>query len=222
MYDEFTKVLSRPRLEKYKVACQQNMRKALKLYRANIRISQQFYAIIGIFEVALRNAIDLHFTGLKGAEWLAKAIEPGTGYLDNPGCENSYHNVQESIQKLGTRYTHDALLSSLTFGFWTYQFGKFEFPASGNTLLTIFVNRPAGMKQKDILGCLLKVNLFRNRIAHHEPLCFDQQTGHISTALVLKRYALIKDLLHWLGYDTEKLFYGIDGVIKEVRFINRL
>jgi hypothetical protein len=68
---------------------------------------------------------------------------------------------------------------------------------------------------------LRKINILRNRIAHHEPICFDE-FGKISTAMVVKRYALIKDLLQWIGCNPRELLYGIDNVQKEINYINRL
>jgi len=222
IYNEFEIAISSPRLTKYRVACAGNTRKAQKLYRANIRLSQKIYAVIGLFEVVLRNSIDGHFVPLKGSDWLANAVCEPTGYLNGVGCEDSFHSVYDAIHKLGLKYTHDGLVASLTFGFWTYQFSKHEFPASGNTLLSVFPHLPFGTKQKDVFQLLMKVNILRNRIAHHEPICFDSVTGAISTAMVSKRYTVVTDLLSWLGYNHQKLFFGIDGVKSEINFINSL
>jgi len=221
-YNQFEEVLSISRLTKYSTACLKDKRKTLQLYRANIRLSQKLYAVIGIFEIALRNAIDKHFIVTKGPEWLAHAVDENTGYLNSQGCENSFHNVHEAINRLGLNYTHDALLASLTFGFWTYQFNKSEFPASGNTLLSIFKNRPARTKQKDIFKCLMQVNILRNRIAHHEPICFDSKLCRVSTSMAVKRYDLIRTMLSWLGHNPTELLFGIDNVMKEIQSVNRL
>jgi hypothetical protein len=105
-----------------------------------------------MFEIILRNSIDRHFVSLKGDLWLEDAVQQG-GYLDvSSGCEDSFHSVQEAIHKLGLDYTHDRLIAKLTFGFWTYQFSKKEFAASGSTLLQIFPNRPFGTRQKDVFN----------------------------------------------------------------------
>ena len=58
LYNQFEAAISIPRLDKYKTACSGNTRIAQKLYRANIRLSQKMYAVIGLFEVVLRNCID--------------------------------------------------------------------------------------------------------------------------------------------------------------------
>jgi hypothetical protein len=140
--------ISQSRFLKYYFACENNRRRALKLYRVNILLSQKMYAVLGMFEIILRNSIDRHFVSVKGNTWLEDAVQPG-GYLDvSPGCEDLFHAAYEGIHKLGMDYTHDALIAKLNFGFWTYQFAKKEYAASGSTLLQIFPNRPFGINQK--------------------------------------------------------------------------
>lgn len=211
--------ISDPRYGRYLSACS-NKQKSLKLYRANIFLSKQLYAVIGMFEVVLRNSIDRHMIKQKGNFWLEEAVDPG-GYLDiNPGCEDSFHSVQEAIQGLSIRYTHDKLIAKMTLGFWRYQFAAKEYAASGSTLLSIFPKRPFGVKQKDIFKRLVKVNEIRNRIAHHEPICFDGNV--ISTARTQRRYDTMLELFTWLGCDTKKILYGIDYVPRSIAAINRI
>ena len=214
--------ISSPRFSRYFNACGSSKRKALKLYRANIRLSQELYGVIGVFEVVLRNSIDRHYKGIKGDDWLADAVADTTGFLNAIGCEESYHAVQDGIHKLGLNYTHDNLVAKLTFGFWTYQYEAKEYTAGGSTLINAFPLRPHGTKQKDIYKYLFKINDIRNRIAHYEPLCFDKHTGGISTALISRRYTLILDLLEWLGCAPKKILFGIDGVQKELSLINTI
>jgi len=46
------------RLARYKSACGGDKDKAVKLYKANLQLSQALYPLISILEVALRNGID--------------------------------------------------------------------------------------------------------------------------------------------------------------------
>lgn len=153
--------------------------------------------------------------------WLEEAVMEG-GYLDIvPGCDDAYHSVQDAINKLNVEYTHDRLIAKLTFGFWTYQFAAKEFAASGSILLNIFPNRSFGTSQKDIFKKLIKINIIRNRIAHYEPVCFSKE-NKTCTINVEKTYAIIIELLEWLGCTPKKILYGVDGVLKAVRAINKL
>lgn len=214
--------ISSQRFNRYLLTCSNNRKKAEKLYRLNLRLSQKMYAVIGLFEVILRNSIDRHFNSLKGALWLEESVMQN-GYLDvSPGCEDSFHTVQEAIQKLGIDYSHDKLIAKLTFGFWAYQFSKKEFAAAGSTLLQIFPNRPHGTRQKDVFKSLIRINDIRNRIAHYEPICFDKSTGTVSSDLIQRRYNLIIEMLYWLGCNPRKILYGIDGVQKIIHEINEL
>ena len=57
-YLEFERVLSAKRMQRYKDAANGDTRKAMALYRYNLRLSQEMFTIVSCFEVALRNAID--------------------------------------------------------------------------------------------------------------------------------------------------------------------
>lgn len=207
---QFHTAISTKRFNRYLAACNNSRPKARQLYRANLRLSQKMYSIIGMFEVILRNSIDRHFKSILGPNWLEHAVNPN-GFLDTTGCEDSFHNIQDGIHRLGLAYTHDGLISRLTFGFWAYQFSKNVYAAAGNTLLQIFSNKPHGLHQKEVFKNLVGINETRNRIAHYEPICFDK-SGNISSFPMQGRYDLIIEMLGWLGCPQRKILYGIDGV----------
>ena len=54
-----------------------------------------------------------------------------------------------------------------------------------------------------------KVNTMRNRIAHHEPVCFYLQDPVISTTHVLGIYSKMQTLFAWMGIDSQDLLYGL-------------
>ncbi len=60
-YDECLQVLSPARLNKYAQASGNEKAKTLRLYQYNIKLSQRFYGVIGMFEIMLRNAINAHY-----------------------------------------------------------------------------------------------------------------------------------------------------------------
>lgn len=53
-YNECLQVLSPARLNKYAQACSNDKAKTLRLYQYNIKLSQRFYGVIGMFEIMLR------------------------------------------------------------------------------------------------------------------------------------------------------------------------
>jgi hypothetical protein len=217
--------ISTQRFQRYLAACG-NRERALFLYRANIALSQQLFGILAVFEVVLRNSIDRYMISRQGEYWLENAVLNG-GYFDiNAGCEDIYHSVQEAIHKLGKQYTHDRLITRLTLGFWTYLFAPKEFAAAGSLLLGVFPKRPFGINQKVVFQNLIKINELRNRIAHHEPICFEKDA--ISTNRTERRYRLILELLDWLGCNSHEILSEIDqvahplGIINEIRFPSAL
>ena len=67
-------------MSRYLNACVNDTRKAMTLYRLNLKLSQELFTIVSCFEVALTNAIDRHYTILKGPDWLIDSARPS----DNP------------------------------------------------------------------------------------------------------------------------------------------
>ena len=75
--------------------------------------------------------------------------------------------------------------------------------------------RQTGLGQKAIFKELQQIKMFRNRIAHHEPICFDA-TGRKSMVYAQANYALILKYLTFLGYDKNHLFFGLDVLPESV------
>ncbi len=224
-YEEFEQLISHSRLTRYIAACDNDKRRTLKLYRANIRLSGDLLAILGMFEVVLRNKIDVHykaqfFAAPGSHDWLLAATLPG-GFLTGRNCYNSRIKINEAYRELGTRYTHDRLVASLSFGFWKHLFKGFQFMAGGSTLLSIFPGKPPRTNQSNVYAKLDRINAIRNRVAHHEPICFGLGNA-ISSAYVRSHFQEIIDLLNWMNIDESLLFTGIDGVLKEAGFIDRI
>ncbi len=224
-YNEFEILISPIRLPRYKISCAHNKKKTRQLYKANIRMSQAFLAILSIFEVVLRNKIDNHYKRqfypvIGNGEWLLCSTLPG-GFLTTTGCRNSLNKVTSVYAELGAAYTHDKLVSELSFGFWKYLFAGRQFMAGGNTLLAIFSNIPAHHNQGNIYAKLDKINALRNRVAHHEPICFGAGNT-IGTIYARMHLQEIIDLVTWMNINTTQLFYGLDSVIREADYIDSI
>jgi len=56
------------------------------------------------------------------------------------------------------------------------------------------------------------INKLRNRIAHHEPICFARPNAVTDASYVLNQYARIMKLFNWMGIDGPSLVYGLDHV----------
>ena len=53
-YNEFEDIFSAKRMQKYVLACGGDTRRAMTLYRYNLKLSQEMFTLISCFEVALR------------------------------------------------------------------------------------------------------------------------------------------------------------------------
>lgn len=83
-YEICEKTLSKARLNKYSQACEQDKSKAIWLYQCNMKLSQRFYGVIGLFEVMLRNAINEHYKQQFGDEdWIVNQCAPGCLLADD-------------------------------------------------------------------------------------------------------------------------------------------
>ncbi|MCL2328395.1 MAG: Abi family protein [Bacteroidetes bacterium] len=216
-YTDYEIALSAPRIEKYLQACKGDKNKTLILYRYNIKLCQKFYGVLSVFEVVLRNAIDAHFKAqLQDNDWLTTQVQ--NGFLVN---------YQETILKernkliVNKKYTHDKLVASLSLGIWTFMFSRNCYKNSGKQLLQIFPNKTHGLNQRDIYAELDKIRTFRNRIAHHEPLCFNS-AGMITIVYAQNVFSLVVKYIDFLGYNTNELLYGVENPLHTMTKIEEL
>ena len=73
-----------------------------------------------------------------------------------------------------------------------------------------------------IFNELDKVNSLRNRVAHHEPICFRQNAAEIDTSYIVNEYQKIQTLFSWMGIDSHSMLYGLDHVQYVCAKINTL
>jgi hypothetical protein len=224
-YDDFEKILSQARLSRFLKACNGDKQKALQLYRLNIKLSQNFYAILSMFEVALRNAINIHYSHhFSDKEWLKNQCI-GNGFLNNnafqTGRFKSKKKVDSAIRELGVRYTHDRVIASLSLGFWVNLFAPIQFRLAGQNLHKIFSNRPKGTLPRQIFAELNIILDFRNRVAHHEPICFNGSQS-INLTSAVNTYNSIIQLTQWLNIDNLRFLKDLDNTNQIMSEINSL
>ncbi len=201
-------------MSRYITACSNDSRKAMTLYRLNLKLSQELFTIISCFEIALRNAIDDHYSSIYGNDWLRDSVGVG-GMFDNNKCRKTGNIVNRALRQLNHNYTPSKLIAEMDFGFWRYLFSQPQFYSGGQLLLRIFPAKPSSSpaiqyNHRYVFNELEKINDVRNRIAHHEPVCF--RLGHAvkDTTFAKQNYRLIKDLFNWMQVNESALLYGID------------
>ncbi|ENA1802873.1 Abi family protein [Flavobacterium psychrophilum] len=216
IYSEFEKVITPARLGRYRTACGGDTRKAMTLYRKNLKLSQEMFTILSCFEVALRNEIDKHYTAIYGNNWLRDAAAVG-GFFDNYRNRKTQNIINTGVADLNRYYTHFKLVAELNFGFWRFMFVDRQYRAAGNTLLAIFPSKPTSTpaiqyNHTYVFNQMALINDLRNRIAHHEPICFQPGASVKDTTYARQHYNLILQLFQWMQIDEAALLYGIDHI----------
>jgi hypothetical protein len=204
-------------MARYTVATGNNTKKAMTLYRKNLMLSQELFTVISCFEVALRNRIDRQYSDQHGNEWLRESASPG-GIFDKPNCKHTKDIINQAVQKLGQHYSHPKLLAIMDFGFWRYLFAQPQYFAGGQTLLKIFPAKATSTpsiqyNQTFVFNQLGLINNIRNRIAHHEPICFIPTQPIKNTTFARQHYNLILQLFQWMSFDESALLYGLDHIL---------
>lgn len=227
-FTDFQHILSAERLNRYLAACGNDTRKTMTLYRLNLNLSQEVFTLLSCFEVALRNAIDRQLTARLGSDWLRDAVLPG-GIFDIPSCRDSAKIIRKAYNRLNRNgeYTHNKLLAEMEFGVWKYMFANPQYRATGQLLLNIFPNKPRSSSETQynqayMFNELDGVNILRNRIAHHEPICFARRQPGVGTAYILNAYQTLHKLFMWMSIDSHALLYGLDHVQQVCNKINKI
>jgi len=186
------------------------------LYRKNLGLCQELFTLISCFEVALRNRIDRHYSVQHGNNWLRDSAATG-GMFDIPNTHRTQRLINNCLNRLNT-YTHPKLLAEMDFGFWRYLFAQPQFYAAGQTLLQVFPAKPISTpaiqyNHAYVFNQLGHINDLRNRIAHHEPICFVVAQAIKGTTYARQHYNLILQLFQWMSIDEAALLYGLDHIV---------
>ena len=217
-YKDFENIISPERMRKYNVACGGNTVQAMTLYRYNLRLSQEMFVVVSCFEVALRNRIDAVMKAHLGNDWLRDLILPGGALYCDTRTEKTRKIIEQAYNGLmrSRTYSHAKLLSEMEFGVWKYMYNNIQFFLTGQVLLKVFPNKPKSSRQQRydntyIFGELDYINKLRNRIAHHEPICFGNPVC-IDTSYAHNRYNRIMELFKWMDIDGASLLYGLSHI----------
>ena len=144
-YNEFQQIFSPERMRKFCVACNNDTRKAMTLYRYNLRLSQEMFVVVSCFEVTLRNRIDNLMKVRWGNDWLRDFILPGGVFYSDRRVEKTrriIEKVYDGLMRSGL-YSHSKLLSEMEFGVWKYMFSNVQYQLGGQVLLRVFPNKPS-------------------------------------------------------------------------------
>lgn len=217
-YDQFEVIISSARMNRYLEACSGNTKKSMTLYRLNLKLSQEFFTVISCFEIALRNKINKLMLERFGDDWLKYGASQ-KAVFNNAGSSLTKSTIDSAIKKLGDSYTNNQLVAELGFGFWRYLFAQKQFNATGKILLKIFPAKPRSTSsnqynQNFVFNQLAQLNRFRNRIAHHEPICFLSSKAIKDSTFARQQYVNVMQLFQWMNINESELLYGLDHIDK--------
>lgn len=187
--------LTPERLTRYLAATSGDTKRAIDLYVWNTAISSAFYGPLQTLEVGLRNGLHAALCTSFGPTW---HDAPAFLALDTPdGLASDIQKAKDDLLERGKPVDTPHLVAILTFGFWAQlTSSRFETDLWLPCLHRAFPNYIAVEKQSlrrsPISKKIKKLNDFRNRIAHHEPIF------HYT---LVNRYELILSLCSWMYTD---------------------
>jgi hypothetical protein len=194
------KVFSNERMQKYLAYHTNDETRALELYKANIQLSESFYPILSIFEVALRNSLNRELGKRYGTpDWYVHlAAEPGAKDL-----KREITLAQRHITKRMETITGAKVVAELTLGFWVRLLNAEYERILWKDLRRAFPFMEKKLRQRHKVSVPLnKIRNFRNRVYHNEPIAWR------FPALELI-YSEILEVLGWLNSDLPEYAAGI-------------
>ena len=198
--DFFNKLFSEKRLSKY-FLIHKDEGKAISHYRCNIELSEAFYSCISVLEVALRNAICRELTKMAGREdWYVY-------FLSTPGLKDFNKYITIANQHIAARkeiVSHSKIIAELTLGFWVAMFNTEYEKLLWKDLRRAFPFMPKQIrKRKTIAKSLNRIRNLRNRIFHHEPICWNIE-------VVLELHKEMLTVMGWINKDLPEWYSEMD------------
>lgn len=166
--------LSESRIARYRAAVQNSENEyqdALELYLLNAQVSGLFFILLHICEVTVRNAVAEALTEKYGKRWpWAPAFL--RSLPRHHGGPSPYKRLQKAAHQ---KNTVEQIIPELNFVFWQKMFTSRHDERIWNKYLfhvmpSLNASISIGDLRKGLHDDLGKIRLFRNRIAHHEPI----------------------------------------------------
>lgn len=200
MYND---ILTEARLSRYKLSDNDDNSEIINRYLWNIRLSEAFYPAISLFEVTLRNRIDISIKKNINKAW----VYENNNLLLNIDRESILTAKQKLISKK-KKCSESQIITELTLGFWVGLFKKAYKPSIWNKPNTFSDVFPYFEQKKTdrvaiIYPKLKNILVLRNRISHHEPI-FDNPNG------LNNCFNDLVQLIYWISPETKDLLAKID------------
>lgn len=135
-------------------------------YRKNLLLSKNAYIPLSILEIALRNALNDHFSTVISPNWHQNPFL-------TPGARTKITDAITLLKNRKEAITKEKIIAELNFGFWVNLFQKpYQNHLRTKDLQHIFPNMPSKeimiLTREIIYKKLDHIRGFRNRIFHYE------------------------------------------------------
>lgn len=168
-YAKLEQFVSKPRLDRYLVSCNNSQERAIKLYNANLLVSQAFYTIMNLFETFLRNSINDRLTIHFGdKDWI---INQKNGFMNNQSLGPRFKLKTQVLKAESSTHgniTPGKIIAEQTFGFWTSLFESRHYSLIAGSIIHCFPLKLSHINRNLISVSLNNIREFRNRIYHNE------------------------------------------------------
>lgn len=199
----YEKVFSTQRMDKYFNRYPNNEEKAILHYKTNIELSEAFYAVLSMYEVAFRNSLNRELTEYFGTvDWYLKiASIPGLKNLNG-----SIQTAQKHIANRNETITANKVIAELTMGFWVRLFNAEYELTLWKPLRKAFPYLEKSQRQRNNVSAPInKIRDFRNRVFHHEPISWNLER-------LAETHERIIKVMGWLNEDLPEVANEIDRV----------
>lgn len=164
-------VISAPRFATYLRARGNSPEEALNLYRWNLEVSAAFMGPLHLCEIAIRNGVAESLETVHGVAW------PWTqGFVRSLPNPPGGYSPKRDLQSMAARHpTAGKVVSDLKFAFWERLLTqRYDQSIWQSQFFDSFPSAPqnqgfASARQTYNVD-IRNIRLFRNRIAHHEPV----------------------------------------------------
>ncbi len=204
----YEKVFSTQRMAKYFDRYPDNERKAIFHYKINVELSESFYPLLSMYEVALRNSMSRELADyFQSANWHLK-METAIGLKDLRGNLNA---PKRQIVKRNENISSHKMVAELTLGFWVRLFNAEYERILWKPLRRAFPYLEKSERQRHKVSAPInKIRDFRNRLFHHEPISWNLEKLEETHQRILK-------VMGWINKDLPEVANSINRVPDVIR-----
>ena len=228
-YQKLEYYLSQPRMARFLQATQGDTTLAYQLYLDNLRLAQALHPIMGILEVALRNAINEQLsTYFNDPDWI---IHQKRGFMSDQrlrrydhkqkrAVQNTYlrdyvAQAEQGIRRIQQPVTAGKIIAELPLGFWTSLFDKTEYKILQGQPVQSFTQLLPNTGRAAVATALHEIRALRNRMNHNELLCFSG--SQYDCGPTHQVYQRMSDILAWLNQNLLLWVALIDEVEQQIK-----